>query len=181
MTEAAIIQKTQLENRVTTTEDELKQARLQHQWLYQAYKDLVMQDRDQSSDTEYPEFGKRTATPKQEKFVIKVFNKKRTGNSEKHHAPHTGSSRGSSNTTNRDSNNRGSSHRGASGTSSKHHKRRYEAYQKPESKKVSSDSKDICKNPICVAFGRKHTALQCFSKTNPSMLEELKKRTAKAE
>ncbi|KAF9342609.1 hypothetical protein BGX26_007195, partial [Mortierella sp. AD094] len=69
MTEDAIIRKSKLENRVTTTEDELKQAKLQHQRLYQAYKDLVMQDQEQSSDTEYPMFGKRTTMPKQEKFV----------------------------------------------------------------------------------------------------------------
>ncbi|KAF9339643.1 hypothetical protein BGX26_009250, partial [Mortierella sp. AD094] len=40
MTEDAIIRKTQLENRITTIEDKLKHAKLQHQRLYQAYKDL---------------------------------------------------------------------------------------------------------------------------------------------
>ncbi|KAF9341023.1 hypothetical protein BGX26_008806, partial [Mortierella sp. AD094] len=33
----------------------------------------------------------------------------------------------------------------------------------------------MCKHPICVKFGRKHTAAQCFSKTNPSKFEELNK------
>ncbi|KAF9340822.1 hypothetical protein BGX26_008859, partial [Mortierella sp. AD094] len=69
MSDAAISRRTQLENRLNTTEDELKRAKLRHQRTYQAYKDLVMQDQDQSSDTEYPKFVKQTTKPKQEKFV----------------------------------------------------------------------------------------------------------------
>ncbi|KAF9344566.1 hypothetical protein BGX26_004224, partial [Mortierella sp. AD094] len=56
-----------------------------------------------------------------------------------------------------------------------HHKERYEAYPKTASKKISFDGKDVCQNPICFKFGRKHTALQCFSKINPSKFEELNK------
>ncbi|KAF9356598.1 hypothetical protein BGX26_005057 [Mortierella sp. AD094] len=50
------------ENHVTTTEDELKQAKLQYQRLYQADKDLAMQDQEQNSDTNYLKFRKRTTT-----------------------------------------------------------------------------------------------------------------------
>ncbi|KAF9346048.1 hypothetical protein BGX26_002485 [Mortierella sp. AD094] len=69
MTEAAITRERQLESHVTATEDELKQAKLQHQRLYQAYRDLIMQDQELNSDTVYLGFGKRTTTSKQEKVV----------------------------------------------------------------------------------------------------------------
>ncbi|KAF9342131.1 hypothetical protein BGX26_008264, partial [Mortierella sp. AD094] len=112
-------------------------------------------------------------------WIIKVFNKTSTVTPEKQHASHTGSSGGSSNNTNRDYNNRGSSNRGATGNSSKNQKNRYQAYSKSTSKRVGFDTKDVCKHPVCVQFGRKHTASQCFSKTNPSKFEELNKSSSR--